>query len=500
MKVALITEGTYPITTGGVSTWCDQIVRGLPEHQFSLVALTATGREPIRWPLPDNVTDANLHAVWGRIPRHPSWRNRSRAAGLARTRSALAELWDAVLAPDSEAAVAATDVALQKLVEISSQFGLGSVLAAESSVVPILDAWDDHLVPAGERPLSVSDAVAVANLVDRTLAVFDAEVPEVDIVHTSSNGLASLVGLAQLWRFGTPFALSEHGVYLRERYLALHDGGFSWPVRRVVTAFLRRVCEVVYRRAHLILPVNRFNRRWEERLGADPRRIYTIPNGVDPQIFRPVETEPQIPTVSFVGRIDPLKDLETLVSAFSRVRTVIPEARLRIFGPTPPRNIPYRDTVVAHCRQLGLTDAVSWEGPSNGSRPAIAAGHVVALSSISEGLPFTLIESMMCGRATVNTDVGGVAECLDDAHEAGALVPARDPDAFAGATLRLLEDRDARQHMAEAARERALALFTLQGCIDRYRTAYDATAHLRLLPRRLRTRTAASQPNLRIAS
>ena len=105
---------------------------------------------------------------------------------------------------------------------------------------------------------------------------------------------------------------------------------------------------------------------------------------------------------------------------------------------------------------------------------AIAAGHVVALSSVSEGLPFTLIEAMMCGRATVNTDVGGVAECLDDEHTAGMLVDARDAAAFADACITLLTDPKLRAAMGAAARRRALAEFTLERCLARYRKAYAA--------------------------
>ena len=46
MKVALVTEGTYPVHTGGVFEWCDQLVRNLPEVAFEVVALSGSGREP----------------------------------------------------------------------------------------------------------------------------------------------------------------------------------------------------------------------------------------------------------------------------------------------------------------------------------------------------------------------------------------------------------------------------------------------------------------------
>lgn len=322
--------------------------------------------------------------------------------------------------------------------------------------------------------MSVADAVLAASLVDHALAAIDHRQTKVDVIHASSNGPSALLALAQSWRHGTPILLTEHGIYLRERYMALHSAKVSWPVRRAVTAFLRRLCQVVHAQAHMVLPVNQFNARWERKLGAAPERIHTIPNGVDPLTFQPVTSEPDLPTISFVGRIDPLKDLETLLAAFALVRERIPNAQLRIFGPTPAENAPYKARLVELASTLNVTDAVHWEGPSKGSRPAIEAGHVVALSSISEGLPFTLIESMMCGRATVNTDVGGVAECLDERQTTGMLVAARDHTAFAAACVTLLSDHRLRSAMGLAARQRALSNFTLERCLNSYRAAYSA--------------------------
>ena len=78
MKVALIAEGTYPHQLGGVSVWCDQLVRGMPDHTFVLVPLVATGIEPVRWQLPPNVTSVETMPLWGpppTVPRpRPPWR------------------------------------------------------------------------------------------------------------------------------------------------------------------------------------------------------------------------------------------------------------------------------------------------------------------------------------------------------------------------------------------------------------------------------------------
>src|SRR5258708_34711700 len=78
MDVALIGEGTYPHQFGGVSVWCDQLVRGMTDYDFLLVALVATGAEPVRWTLPDNVTSVTAVPLWGRPPAAPTSRRRGR--------------------------------------------------------------------------------------------------------------------------------------------------------------------------------------------------------------------------------------------------------------------------------------------------------------------------------------------------------------------------------------------------------------------------------------
>jgi glycosyltransferase involved in cell wall biosynthesis len=469
MRIALVTEGTYPTRTGGVSTWCDQMVRGLPEHDWVVVGLTATSAEQAVWPAPDSVSRVILHPMWGPLPAPARWSRRN-ADFRRRLQEMLYLLWDAALAPDGENAVAQAATALRGIVDLATTTRLEPLLAAEGSTAALLRAWRDRCPDS--PPLTVGEAVSAAAILDRTLAVVDVNVGDVDLVHASGNGAPALIGLAARWRQGSPLLVSEHGVYLRERYLALSDDGFSWAERRALTAVTRRMCEVVYREATAVLPVSDFNRRWVERLGAAPDRVVTIRNGVQPDRYEPVSGEPAEPTLSWVGRIDPLKDLHTLVRAFGLVRDRVPTARLRLFGPVPEGNESYRDSVVDLVAELGLDEAVTFEGPVDGSRTAIATGSVVVLSSVSEGLPFTVIEAMMCGRPTVSTDVGGVAECLDSARRAGVVVPASNPEAFADACVDLLRDPERRREMGAAARRHALEHGTLDRAIEAYRAVY----------------------------
>jgi polysaccharide biosynthesis protein PelF len=472
MKIALINEGTYPYVAGGVSTWCDHLVRGLPDVRWHLVSIVSGDHPPPAPELPSTVDTLQPVPVWGteRPARHPAERAAARMcrgmlgktpADLAVFAEGLRELAFAAVAPRPWFR---TNADRRREGGSLGRHPLAGLPLAEI----LLDAWAGS--PALPR-LTLRDADDAAVLLEHAVRPLAARLPEVDLCHANANGLAALVALAAKWRDGLPFALTEHGVYLRERYFT--TGGLAPGVKAALLRFHRALARLAYSEAALIAPVSGFNRRWAERHGAHPARVTVIPNGVDPQRFTPLSSEPTVPTITWVGRIDPLKDLETLIRAFGYVRAWLPGARLHLAGPVPVGNEEYAATCHRLAADLQLSDAVTFAGPVSCSRDAFAAGNLVALSSVSEGMPYTVIEAMMCGRATVSTDVGGVAEAVGDT---GLVVPPRDPRAFATACLELLTEPARRADLAARARERALAQFTLERCLSTYRRQYAALA------------------------
>ncbi|TMD18636.1 MAG: glycosyltransferase family 4 protein, partial [Chloroflexi bacterium] len=92
----------------------------------------------------------------------------------------------------------------------------------------------------------------------------------------------------------------------------------------------------------------------------------------------------------------------------------------------------------------------------------LAASDLFVLPSRYEGGPATaLMEAMACGCAIVATNVSGVNELVTD-ESLGRLVPARDSDALAASILDLLADAGLRGKMAERARAKVLAEFTIE--------------------------------------
>ncbi|GAA0488949.1 GT4 family glycosyltransferase PelF [Streptomyces sp. NPDC046215] len=469
-SVTLLTEGTYPHSHGGVSVWCDQLVQGMPDIDFRVIAVTGTGREPLAWELPAHVRGVAVHPLWGPPPAGRAPRGRALRGFL----TAYEQFLLALLDPAQEHHFPR---AFYRLADHAATGALSAALRGEAAARALVRVWNrPHLATAAARP-TLHDALLATDLLEHALRPLAADPPADGVTHAVSGGLATLPGLLAHHRHGTPFLLTEHGIYLRERYLGFRAEPYRWPVKALMLGLFRLLAVESYRCAALVTPGNRYNRRWEEHGGTPPDRIRTVYNGVDPAAFPPAGPEPEVPTLSWAGRVDPIKGLETLITAFATVRAELPTARLRLFGGTPRGGEGYRTACEKLAAELGVGEAVVFEGRVEDIRDAYAAGNVVMLSSISEGFPFTLIEAMSCGRATVSTDVGGVREAVGDA---GLVVPPRDPASMARAALKLLRDARLRAEMGEAARLRVIEQFTLRQTINAFRDIYcDLTGRRR---------------------
>lgn len=140
-------------------------------------------------------------------------------------------------------------------------------MRSEAALRSLMWIWTmPHLQIAAARP-TVHDALTATDLLEHALRPLAARLPEDCVAHAVSSGLATLPALAAQHFDGVPFLLTEHGIYLRERYLGYRTGEQSWPVKSVILSFYRELNSMGYRQADLITPCNQYNRRWEERGG-----------------------------------------------------------------------------------------------------------------------------------------------------------------------------------------------------------------------------------------
>ena len=364
------------------------------------------------------------------------------------------------------------ETSLRTLRELSRRGSLTGAMRSQLAVDVLLDVWSRTSVPgtAADVTMRLDDALAVTDLVEHFLRPLQLTPPKAKLVHATANGPSMLVGLTAKWAAGTPVLLSEHGVYLRERLLAVRRDGYPRTVRTVLVRFFHRLCELGYRSADAVLPVSDFNGRWAVRGGAPADRVRTLHNGVDPRRAAPAGGGARAsrrwssPAGSTRSRTSARWSARSRWSA-GRCRT----ARLRLFGGVPTGNEAYaaemrragrgpRRWRRRHLRRAGVPGVAGVRGRAR--RRAVQPVRGLAVDRHRS----RHVRAPHRGHRRRRDARGGRSRRVGRA--------ARDPAAFAAACVSLLTEHPRRRALAATGRRYALAHFTLDRFLGEVRQLY----------------------------
>lgn len=172
-------------------------------------------------------------------------------------------------------------------------------------------------------------------------------------------------------------------------------------------------------------------------------------NGPQGRLRSRLGLQPETPLVGSVGRLVPIKDLDTLLRALVH----LPEVHLAVVGDGESRR-----SLVRLAIRLGLTHRVHFTGWCTDVPSAMSDMDLIVLSSLNEGTPVSLIEAAACAKPVVATDVGGVRYVVDHGTT-GLLCAPSQPERLAAQIRTLMLNRDLRHRMGGAAREKVRRMF-----------------------------------------
>ncbi|HKR66721.1 MAG TPA: GT4 family glycosyltransferase PelF [Thermoanaerobaculia bacterium] len=485
LSVLMTTEGTYPYASGGVSTWCDALLRNTPDVRYTLLPIMMNPHIEARFEPPSNVRSLIDVPLWG-----------IEEPGEFAPESTFAELYERKRATTDAEIEAEFLPAFRVFLDLvnngTDPAAFGRVLVAMEDYFarrdysatmksrPVWDAFVGTMQAFARRAAaslpdearahqlpSIFDLTECLRWLYRFLIVLTVRVPEVSVTHTTAAAFCGIPCITAKVRRGTPMIVTEHGVYLREQNLFLSRFKRLFFCKQFLLNLITAVVRANYFHADVVAPVCHYNTRWELAHGTPQHKVRVIYNGVDPDVFTSAAKRVAEPHVVATARIDPLKDIETFLQVAARFRGV----KFTIYGSVA--DPAYYAKCLALRHELGLDDVVTMGSVADDVVAAYRDADVVLLTSISEAFPYSVIEAMSCERAVVASDVGGVGEALE---ECGMLVRPRDVDGFASALRQLLDDAQLRTRLGRRARVRVLEEFRLDRSIASYLELYQKLA------------------------
>jgi len=172
------------------------------------------------------------------------------------------------------------------------------------------------------------------------------------------------------------------------------------------------------------------------------------------------------PRLVCVGRLIPIKGHLVLLRALAQARARVPEISLDVAGRGP-----LAPALQAYARELGVEDAVRFLGFVSPVAGAFEDAAIAVVPSLGEGFGMVALEAMERARPVIASAVGGLPEIIDDGRT-GLVVPSADAETLADAIVELASDLGRARAMGAAGRERALAEFTPERCVERTEELY----------------------------
>ncbi|MEA1949270.1 MAG: GT4 family glycosyltransferase PelF [Thermodesulfobacteriota bacterium] len=488
--ICFILEGTYPFLRGGVSSWTHNLIEDMPDLTFSLLAISPVKGPPkeFEYPIPENVTNIVETFLYNDIlPNQPCPNKKNKDL-----------FWD---------------VFFDYLTGKNNQYGfhfekmfplLCDTASRAVNAVDIMNSRESHELTEKLYEEKKKDTCSFFDFFwtwRSMLLVFiqaiNVEIPPAKVYHASCTGYSGLIGALAKLKYNRPLILTEHGIYTKERKIEINQAEWiqkkersrifidqsQGTIKDLWLDNFYRLGRVTYDLADIITTLYGGNEKLEIEFGADPKKIEIIPNGVQIDRFFPQrsisKSDPNIRKIGLVGRVVPIKDIKMFIKVCKIVLDTMPNVIFEVIGPMD-EDEDYLQECIELCKLLGVEDKCIVTGPKNLIKENIYPQlDIMALTSISEGLPLTILEALCVGVPCVTTDVGACSELLNGRTEedialgiSGYVVPIGNAEEFAQACLKILRDPQLHSQMVETGYKRIDTFYKQTDIVKRYKDLY----------------------------
>lgn len=288
---------------------------------------------------------------------------------------------------------------------------------------------------------------------------------KIDLIHAHLPG-GNLYGSVVGKMLGLPVICTLHNEFIMPGSVEHFSGAKMFIIRNLAS---RMVIVAEYMRSDYLYK------------GKIPsQKMVLIYNGVSPQkndsSFDIDDFKTQIDyragdiLIANIANLRPPKGHLILIEAAARVLREIPRAKFLLIGEEGDGKI--KSAIIDRVNALGIADRVKLLGFRKDVSQVLRHVDIFLLSSISEGLPVSVVEAMRAGLPVIATTVGGLPEVVKDS-ESGFLVKPGDPESLAEKISVLCKDDSQRRHMGQKGSGIASQYFSLDIMIKKYQNLYE---------------------------
>ena len=467
MRICLLTEGSYPYVVGGVSSWCQMLIEGLPDYEFVVYSIGAEAKDRgnFKYKFPANLAGIQEVFLDDILNLKSTGMKEDILTGEERRL-----LYDLV--------VGEKPIAVGELVPIFRDRGR---FKSPLDIFMSSDFFDViQQVYMEQYPyLPFTDFFwTLRSMLLPLFFLLQQDLPQADVYHSVATGYCGVIGAMAAEVYHKPFLITEHGIYSREREVEIIKSKWAkGDFKSVWIQYFYNLAKLSYQTADHVYTLFEHNAEIERDLGCDPGKIGIIPNGVHMERFADIpelQTHEGPFTIGAVVRVVPIKDIVTLLRAFFLAKQQMPDARLYIMG-----GLEEDPDYYALCQQtvqmLRIEDVI-FTGSVNVAE-YLPRMDLLMLSSISEGQPLAVLEGQAAHRPFITTDVGCCRELIygnqdDKLGAAGAVVAPMDFESMAVQIVRLGRDFELRRRMGTIGYERVRNHYTYEQFLAAYDNVY----------------------------
>lgn len=463
--ICLILEGAYPYIAGGVSSWLQQLVTVMKDYRFKILTIMASKDQvgSLKYTFPPNIIEFRTIYLFDFLSLEKTSKRRIRLSAAEREELKKFIFFDSSVD---------WRVITRLVCEPEKVGNTIDFLLSEIFLDQLTDLYSERFSEEGFTIFFWTFRSMLATLV----SVMQQPLPDADVYHAISTGYAGLLGLIAKFKNERPFLLTEHGIYAREREEEILKADWVQGIyKKLWIDYFYFLSQGAYDSCDLSIALYEHNSKIQKSLGVAPQSAYVIPNGVNIEGFPKHKEEHAGMNIGAILRVVPIKDVKTLIKAFSYVYAKYDDTVLYIIGPDE-EDEDYAKECHDLIEELDLKEQCIFTGQVN-IKEYMPRLDVIVLTSISEAQPLVILESYACATAVVASDVGSCRELVegkgDGFGDGGIITKPVSPRETADAIIYLYEHPDQRKQYGLNGLERAKVLYSREAVFDAYDEIYQ---------------------------